>query len=385
MDKKRYAKTRYQNIYKNIKNKNYIISISNPKTTISTFEGKKIYDINNAIKIRDDYRTKIVKQQKNVDLDTFENLWNKYIIDCESYEKMAYNTLKKKKIFYTTFSDYFENKKINKITKEDIMLFFKKVNKTDKQKNEILKTIKAFFNWCCKNDYLMINPAEYISKYKVDKPKLTYWLPEDLKKFITCLNDDIENGSKDEKIRARIVKIFTLLTFTMGDRVGETRALTFGNINKNLNTISIEHSINYDPNANTFFSSTKNEQSQRTIAVSNKLIEEIENWKLFLIKNLQLNINDEMPIIFNLKTCTPLSDVSLRKKFNYYIEKSGVPKIRMYDLRHTFVTTMMSEGWEMYAISERVGHKKITTTINTYGNVTQKVKKEMANTTDKYF
>ena len=35
MDLKRYRKTRYENIYQNIKNKNYIITISNPKTTIS--------------------------------------------------------------------------------------------------------------------------------------------------------------------------------------------------------------------------------------------------------------------------------------------------------------------------------------------------------------
>lgn len=65
MDKKRYSKTRYQNIYKNIKNKNYIVSISTPKTTLSTIDGKKIYNINDAIKLRDDTRKKhyIIKQQ----------------------------------------------------------------------------------------------------------------------------------------------------------------------------------------------------------------------------------------------------------------------------------------------------------------------------------
>lgn len=71
--------------------------------------------------------------------------------------------------------------------------------------------------------------------------------------------------------------------------------------------------------------------------------------------------------------------------FNYYIEKANVPKIRMYDLRHTFATTMMTEGWNMYVISNRLGHKRITTTINTYGNITEKVRKEMACSTDKYY
>ena len=39
----------------------------------------------------------------------------------------------------------------------------------------------------------------------------------------------------------------------------------------------------------------------------------------------------------------------------------------------------------MYVISNRLGHKRITTTINTYENITEEVRKEMAFTTDKYY
>lgn len=385
MDKKRYSKTRYQNIYKNIKNKNYIIAISNPKTTLSTIDGKKIYDIDKAIKLRDDYRTKLIKRTEAAHIDTFKELWDKYISDCKNAKKMAYNTIKEKNIFYNTALNYFDCKRITKISKNDIILFLNKLNRTDKQKNEILKILKAFLNWCCKNDYLIISPAAYISRYKVTKPKLNYWLPEDLKKFLSIINEDIKNGDNITKIKAYTIKILTLITFNMGDRIGETRALTFGCINKNLKTITIEHSINYDPNGEKFYSNTKNYHSQRTIDISDKLMEEINNWKLFLENRCKIKITDDTPIILNLNNNKPLSDTALRKKFNYYIDKAEVPKIRMYDLRHTFVTTMMSEGWDMYAISNKVGHKKITTTINTYGNITKKVKKEMANAMDKYY
>lgn len=80
MDKKRYSKTRYQNVYKNIKNKNYIVAISNPKTTISVYEGKKIYDIDIAIKIRDDFKSKAIKGTKVVHIDDFKTLWGKLLI-----------------------------------------------------------------------------------------------------------------------------------------------------------------------------------------------------------------------------------------------------------------------------------------------------------------
>lgn len=385
MDKLRYSKTRYQNIYKNIKNKNYIVSISNPKTTISTIDGKKIYEIEKAIKLRDDFKNKRIKYSKITNSDTFGAIWAKYMIDCEKVEKQAYNTLKKKKIFYNAYFHVFDDKKISKMTKNDIVLFLDKLNITDKQKNELLKIIKAFFNWCCKNNYLVISPAQYIPSYKLTKTKMKYWLPEDLKKFLETINNDIDNQDGINKIKAYTIKIFTIIEFNLGDRVGETRALTFGNIDKKLKTINIEHSINYDPKSESFFSNTKNAHSQRTLDISDKLINEIDNWKKFLQENCMINITDDTPIILNLKTNKPLSDTYLRKLFNYYIEKANVQKIRMYDLRHTFATTMMTEGWNMYVISNRLGHKKITTTINTYGNITEKVRKEMACTTDKYY
>lgn len=384
MDKKRYSKTRYQNIYKNIKNKNYIVAISNPKTTLSTIDGKKIYDIDSAIKLRDNYKTKL-NHTELVHNDTFKLLWDKYINDCEKVQKQAYNTIKKKKRFYNAHLNKLDNKKITKITKNDIVLFLERDNTTDKQKNELLTCIKSFFYWCCKNNYLTISPAQYINPYKITKSKMKYWLPEDLKKFINVIDEDIKNGTDSIKIKAHTIKIFTLLAFTLGDRVGETRALTFDCVDKKHKTITIQHSINYDPNADTFYSNTKNEHSQRTLEITDKLINVINEWEFFLKNKCKISISNETPIILNLRNNKPLSDTYLREIFNYYIEKAKVPKIRMYDLRHTFATTMMTEGWEIYVIQNRLGHKRITTTVDTYGNIADKIKKEMANTTDKYY
>ena len=57
----------------------------------------------------------------------------------------------------------------------------------------------------------------------------------------------------------------------------------------------------------------------------------------------------------------------------------------MYDLRHTYVATMMSEGKELYHISERIDHSDYSTTVNKYGHLSTKTRKEIAAITDKYF
>ena len=56
----------------------------------------------------------------------------------------------------------------------------------------------------------------------------------------------------------------------------------------------------------------------------------------------------------------------------------------MYDLRHTYVATMMSEGKELYYISERLGHNNYNTTVNKYGHLSNEKRKEIAESTDKY-
>ncbi len=170
----------------------------------------------------------------------------------------------------------------------------------------------------------------------------------------------------------------------MGDRVDETRALTFDCFDKYLRIVKIKHSINYDSKSNDFLSHTKNYHSQREVDVTNKLINEVNNYKKFLIDYTDDEINDDDIIFFNYDNNRPYSDNTLRKKFNYYFDKTNVKRIRIYDLKHTYVTTMMSEGKELYHISGRFGHSNYSTTVNKYGHLSNKTRKEIAAVTDKY-
>jgi site-specific recombinase XerD len=45
---------------------------------------------------------------------------------------------------------------------------------------------------------------------------------------------------------------------------------------------------------------------------------------------------------------------------------------------------MYAEGWDLHYISGTLGHKKYSTTVDRYGHITKRQRKEMADTTDKY-
>ena len=104
MDKKVYEKTRYQNIYRHKNNKNYIIMMSKPvKTSIATIDGKKIFKLEEAIKIRDNPKIKAQKGAEITYKEDFDTLWCKYINSCKSELKLAYKTILKKERMYNRY------------------------------------------------------------------------------------------------------------------------------------------------------------------------------------------------------------------------------------------------------------------------------------------
>lgn len=386
MNLKVYEKTRYQNIYRHKKNKNYVIMISKPvKTSIATINKEKIFRIEDAVNIRDNRKIRMQKGAEIKCSDKFDNLWKKYIYYCKYELKLAYNTIKQKEKLYNRYLEEKITKKVVKLTKEDMALFVDNLICSDKQKNHIIKELKAFFNYLIKEEVIITSPMINIKKYKVEKAEMKFLTPEQLKKLLTTLEQEIINNKNiEQKTKAYRIKILILITFSLGDRIGETRALTYNCFVKDLCLAKIMHSINYDSSSLNFLSNTKNYHSQREINVTEKLINEIDRYKTYLIEEVSLPVKDNDLIFFNYSTNRPYSDTTLRKQFYEFLEKAKVPKIRMYDLRHTYVATMMQEGKQLYHISERIGHSDYSTTVNQYGHLSNKVKKEIAEITDKY-
>ncbi len=385
MNLKVYERTRYQNIYRHKKNKNYVVMINKPvKSSISKIGDKKIFTLEEALKIRDNPKIRLQKKAEVKCGADFDELWDKYNNHCKYELKLAYNTMKRKEKLYNRYLKGKITKKVPKITKNDIAIFIDKLDCSDKQKNHTIKILKAFFNYLVKEEIIVSSPITNIKKYKVEKPEMKFWTPLELKKVLEVINSDISSNNSSLKKKAYRTKILIMINFSLGDRIGETRALTFDSFKKDLGTVKIKHSINYDPNSDNFLSSTKTYHSQRELEVTNKLIIEIENYKNFLVNELGCKVKDNDLIFFNYSTNKPYSDTTLRKEFYYYCDKADVSKIRMYDLRHTYVATMMEEGKELYHISRRLGHTNYSTTVNEYGHLSNKARKEIAEVTDKY-
>ena len=65
----------------------------------------------------------------------------------------------------------------------------------------------------------------------------------------------------------------------------------------------------------------------------------------------------------------PISRDRVDYAFKYGITRSGVKKIRIHDLRHSHATYLINKGANIVAVSKRLGHKSINTTLSTYAHL----------------
>ncbi len=75
-------------------------------------------------------------------------------------------------------------------------------------------------------------------------------------------------------------------------------------------------------------------------------------------------------VYLRLRTGQPLDyRTVVRRHFKPLLAKAGLPNIRLYDLRHTCATLLLSRGEHPKIVGERLGHSSTTLTLDTYSHV----------------
>ncbi len=60
------------------------------------------------------------------------------------------------------------------------------------------------------------------------------------------------------------------------------------------------------------------------------------------------------------------------------MKNTGMPGVRLHDLRHTYASLMLQAGVHPKVVSERLGHAGVSITLDTYSHVLPGVQEEAA-------
>lgn len=114
----------------------------------------------------------------------------------------------------------------------------------------------------------------------------------------------------------------------------------------------------------------KNSASIRTIRLDDALV-----------CDLQPLLKADGDYLFGGETSLPIS--CIQRQFEKAIERSGVPKIRIHDLRHSHATILINAGVNIVAVSKRLGHATIEQTLKTYTHLLRQTDDQMMEVIDK--
>lgn len=205
---------------------------------------------------------------------------------------------------------------------------------------------------------LHTNPCKKVKRMgNSDSRSLDFWTTEEYQQFIQT----IEPGT-------RYYLIFEILFWT-GCRIGELLALTPADINFERNQISITKTY-YRTERKDVITEPKTKQSVRTIEIPEFLKQEI---KQFIEGHYGMPENERL---------FPIVQEAVQHKMKQNMVKAGVKKIRVHDLRHSHVAYLINKGIEPILIKERLGHKDIRITLNTYGHLYPNQQRRIADLLD---
>lgn len=151
-----------------------------------------------------------------------------------------------------------------------------------------------------------------------------------------------------------------------GMRWGELAALNVGDLDIENLAVRITKAEKQDPDhpSRTIIGPPKTPKARRTVTLPLEVVEVVEPLTAGRRRNDRLFLP---PQGGPLRHRTFYRDIWLRK----CLPNSGIrePYPRLHDLRHSHVAWLIAQGVPLPVIQARLGHEKITTTIDTYGHL----------------
>lgn len=163
---------------------------------------------------------------------------------------------------------------------------------------------------------------------------------------------------------------FLHLAATTGARRGEVCALRWKNVDPNMRTLTVEHSI-IDLPGGLVEKDTKTHISRR-MALDSGTIDVLEEQRAAMTTRASaagLSLSPQSFIFSNEPDAlTPWVPGSVTKRFQKLRDSLGYQNMRLHDLRHFTATRLIAAGVPVRTVSGRLGHADPSTTLSAYAH-----------------
>ena len=184
----------------------------------------------------------------------------------------------------------------------------------------------------------------------------------------------LEPGATEDFIDSvRADRLFAawLLAATTGMRRGELLGLRWRDVDLDAETPSIRQ-IRTVARYEVLTLTPKTDKGSRTIALDAQTVAVLRSYRVAQMEERLLlgpGYRDSGDLVFTREDGSPIHPERFSAPFRQHCARSGLPAIRLHDVRHSYVTALLSEGVPLKVVSQRVGHASPMVTMTIYQHV----------------
>lgn len=242
---------------------------------------------------------------------------------------------------------------------------------------KVFDILNSCLKYAKKNKLIYDLPTD-IEKQKIEKPQIQFWTKSEVDFYL--------NAIKDQYLFYPV--FITILT---GLRIAELCGLQWKDINFEKGTLEVNSQVIQDKmNKQVILTNIlKTSTSHRTISLPQLLLDYLSNTKKarnatdldFVVENRNgemctpRNISMEFTKSIRKYKLSKEEMLNKNKDVSNYMQ---LKQITFHGLRHTHATLLILNGENIKVVSDRLGHRDITITLNNYIHVMESMKEGTA-------
>lgn len=214
------------------------------------------------------------------------------------------------------------------------------------------------------------NPIADARKPIKQKNEMKAWQPDELGRFINATKSDRQSGTWH-------------LLATTGLRRGEILGLQWEDIDFDKNTLTVRRT-RVKIGATVYQETPKSIAGHRTISLDSQTINALKQQKARQAQEkLALGGGwlDSQGHVVTEPDGSLVDPHRLSQRFQAILKRHDLPKIRLHDVRHSYVVAARRAGVDVKTVSQRIGHADVNVTLTVYDHVFNEDDVQAANNT----
>ena len=222
----------------------------------------------------------------------------------------------------------------------------------------VLALLSGALDYAVQQEIILVNPCKCVKHHNNN----TVYHPQHKRVWTDAEISKVLDAFKGKNIYEAVV-----VAMFYGLRRGELLGLTWDNVDFDKRLIHIRRTLNVDKTLKNY---CKTESSIRTLSMPDTIynlligLKEKQQERKALLGDAYI-VND-YDYVFTRADGKMYTPGGFRQSYINTLDRAGLPRNRVHDLRHTAATLMFANGADVSTVQHALGHSTAGTTLNVY-------------------